>query len=287
MSEELIRLSDFQEHGPKPGRLPIPRRGTNAWKILNAIAAAAAQDQGLLDIETIDQLKMHGSGLEATVRSCRAKDLVRTGWVVDAGQKRKGLTGTPSTVWFLSEAGAQQYGLPRGWRAVRRKAKRNTIKQGMSPEEQLKRREQQAIERARGMSSKSFISYSQRLQREVQTYTDLRNLAENRHCPPHEREILLMFARHIHDITGGVIAALERNEPLEMGYYELLGVGHQATDRQITMAYRKLAKQHHPDTNPDDMEIFKEITTAYDVLSDQDKRLRYNLYGPTLEARRK
>ena len=46
--------------------------------------------------------------------------------------------------------------------------------------------------------------------------------------------------------------------------------------KEITSAYRKLAKKHHPDTNPGEDELFKEITAAYDVLGDADKRKEYD-----------
>ena len=65
-------------------------------------------------------------------------------------------------------------------------------------------------------------------------------------------------------------------------YYEVLGVSKDATQSQITKAYYKLAKVYHPDKNPDNPEaeeMFKEISDAYQVLSDQDKRQRYDKYG--------
>jgi len=49
-----------------------------------------------------------------------------------------------------------------------------------------------------------------------------------------------------------------------------------ATAKEVTSAYRKLAKKHHPDTNPGDDELFKEISAAYDVLGDADKRKEYD-----------
>ena len=62
-------------------------------------------------------------------------------------------------------------------------------------------------------------------------------------------------------------------------YYEVLGVGRDATPDQIKKAYRKLALQYHPDRNPGDKaaeEKFKEAAEAYDVLSDDKKRQMYD-----------
>ncbi|BBE42295.1 J domain-containing protein [Conexivisphaera calida] len=67
----------------------------------------------------------------------------------------------------------------------------------------------------------------------------------------------------------------------EKDYYEILGVPRDATPDQIKAAYRKLALQYHPDRNksPDAEEKFKEITEAYAVLSDPEKRRQYDAYG--------
>jgi len=64
-------------------------------------------------------------------------------------------------------------------------------------------------------------------------------------------------------------------------YYELLGVDRDADQKEIKRAYRKLAKKYHPDTNQDKdtSEKFKEISEAYEILSDPDKRARYDQYG--------
>jgi molecular chaperone DnaJ len=65
-------------------------------------------------------------------------------------------------------------------------------------------------------------------------------------------------------------------------YYEVLGVDRQADDAQIKRAFRKLARQQHPDANPDDPsaeERFKELAEAYEVLSDDDRRRLYDQYG--------
>ena len=65
-------------------------------------------------------------------------------------------------------------------------------------------------------------------------------------------------------------------------YYEVLGVDKNATDEEIKKAYRKKAIQYHPDKNPGDKvaeEKFKEAAEAYEVLSDKDKRARYDQFG--------
>ena len=65
-------------------------------------------------------------------------------------------------------------------------------------------------------------------------------------------------------------------------YYEVLGVARGASDDEIKKAYRKLAKKYHPDMNPGDKAAeakFKEVNEAYEVLSDADKRAKYDQFG--------
>ncbi len=67
-----------------------------------------------------------------------------------------------------------------------------------------------------------------------------------------------------------------QREWFDKDYYKVLGVPQSATENEIRRAYRKLAKQNHPDANPGKEERFKEISAAYDVLSDPGKRKEYD-----------
>ncbi len=65
-------------------------------------------------------------------------------------------------------------------------------------------------------------------------------------------------------------------------FYEVMGVPKNASDDEIKKAFRKLAKKYHPDLNPGDKQAeakFKEVNEAYEVLSDKDKRARYDQFG--------
>src|ERR1700736_1323655 len=66
-------------------------------------------------------------------------------------------------------------------------------------------------------------------------------------------------------------------------YYKVLGISKSASGDDIKKAFRKLARKYHPDVNPGDKkaeEKFKEINEAYEVLSDPDKRRKYDMLGP-------
>ena len=66
-------------------------------------------------------------------------------------------------------------------------------------------------------------------------------------------------------------------------YYKTLGVARDADEKTIKSAYRKLARKHHPDVNKGSAERFKEISEAHTVLSDPEKRKRYDTLGPDWE----
>ncbi|KAB2832425.1 MAG: J domain-containing protein, partial [Candidatus Dadabacteria bacterium] len=65
-------------------------------------------------------------------------------------------------------------------------------------------------------------------------------------------------------------------------YYKILGVSKNATKEEIKKAYRGLARKYHPDLNPDNKdaeEKFKEVQEAHEVLSDEEKRKTYDMFG--------
>src|SRR4029079_15618823 len=69
-------------------------------------------------------------------------------------------------------------------------------------------------------------------------------------------------------------------------FYEALGVKRDASDKEIRSAYRKLAREYHPDVTPNDRAAearFKEVTAAFEVLSDPDKRKKYDKNGDRWE----
>ena len=78
-------------------------------------------------------------------------------------------------------------------------------------------------------------------------------------------------------------AALLSRRMVYKDYYKILAVPKNADEKTIKSAYRKLARKHHPDVNKGSSERFKEISEAYDVLSDPEKRKRYDTLGPDWE----
>ena len=69
-------------------------------------------------------------------------------------------------------------------------------------------------------------------------------------------------------------------------YYQILGVSRNASEKEIKQAYRRLARKHHPDLNPNDKSAearFKEINAAYEVLSNPEKRKKYDQFGEQWE----
>ena len=69
--------------------------------------------------------------------------------------------------------------------------------------------------------------------------------------------------------------------PADRDFYQILGVPRTASQDEIQRAYRKLARSYHPDVNKDPAaeERFKEVSEAYDVLSDPESRKRYDAFG--------
>ena len=81
-----------------------------------------------------------------------------------------------------------------------------------------------------------------------------------------------------------------QREWFEKDDYKVLGVVPTATDKEIAAPYRKLAKEHHPDTNPAPRKRFKGISAAYDVLGDPEKRKEYDevrRHGPVAASARR
>src|SRR5437016_7130210 len=77
-------------------------------------------------------------------------------------------------------------------------------------------------------------------------------------------------------------AVLRETKEMSTNYYDTLGLKKDASDAEIKAAYRKLAREHHPDRNPGDKQAevrFKEVQEAYDILSDKGKRAQFDRFG--------
>ena len=85
--------------------------------------------------------------------------------------------------------------------------------------------------------------------------------------------------RNIHPVLQACIGFLKRITSMPKDYYRILEIPKDATSFEIKKTYRRLALQYHPDRNPEDqaLEHFKEITEAYGVLIDPDKRRKYDM----------
>jgi DnaJ-class molecular chaperone len=82
------------------------------------------------------------------------------------------------------------------------------------------------------------------------------------------------------------IIPAEIMEMANKDYYQILGVSKNASEKEIKQAYRRLARKHHPDVNPGDKSAeakFKEINAAYEVLSNPEKRKKYDQFGDQWE----
>lgn len=80
--------------------------------------------------------------------------------------------------------------------------------------------------------------------------------------------------------------AIEAGDRMKKDYYQVLGVPKNADEKDIKAAYRRLARKHHPDVNPGSKEseaAFKEVSEAYQVLSDAEKRRQYDRFGHGFE----
>jgi molecular chaperone DnaJ len=85
---------------------------------------------------------------------------------------------------------------------------------------------------------------------------------------------------------NGFIIERKFKEMAGKDYYQILGVSRNASEKEIKQAYRRLARKHHPDLNPNDKSAeakFKEINAAYEVLSNPEKRKKYDQFGDQWE----
>src|SRR5207247_8847288 len=110
--------------------------------------------------------------------------------------------------------------------------------------------------------------------------TDLASAGARRsgpgHGPPSSRGAGALPA----EVRGGAPPAHQGSGPVVVNYYDVLGVDRKARLADVKKSYRKLARKYHPDLNPGDKrseERFKQISEAYDVLSDPEKRKKHDI----------
>lgn len=254
--------------------------------VLTAVAAAAERGEGTTDDET-----MEATGILHQSVGGRRMELVRAGWIVDAGVTRPTRTGQTAVVWFLSEKGAAQLGIPHGWKAKRKRKPipRPRRLKNETPDQRRQRREREAMADAveeyldQLGSAAEFRQEAKYWRQWSHRLADLANLAEVEPCPPMSRDWLLVVLEGAIAQAHRARAALLDITVKDASYYTLLGVKPDATASQIKKAYWDLARRYHPDTgttdDPDADIKFKAITEIYDTLKDPKKRADYDLRG--------
>jgi len=115
---------------------------------------------------------------------------------------------------------------------------------------------------------------------------DVQSHQRNGHSPPHDHHDNEEASTSSANFTQDQVEAVKRIRKCK-NYYEILGVGKDASESELKKAYRKLALAFHPDKNkaPGASEAFKAIGNAYAVLSEPEKKRQYDLYGDEEPAR--
>jgi DnaJ-domain-containing protein 1 len=260
--------------------LPVPKPGSLRERIL--APAVDGGSNGATDVE-IERITGIPHNSESRVRW----QLVKEGWLVDAGIRR-GAGNNAQIAWVVSEEGALQLGLEKGWKAKPKKriAKRSLPK-NETPDERRQRLEREAIKKAEAEYTENLRG-GNLFRRDVKQLRELTgismhllDLADRYPCPSAAQEALIeLLDYHIEKATEAV-EALRKNEPapIDLGLYKVLGVTVEASATAIKKAYWDLARKYHPDANGGNDEKFKDVAHAYAVLSDPEKRRLYNAYG--------
>jgi len=266
------------------GPLGLPKIGTHKALQLDLIVDAGARGDGMTDEEMSGILQIPYMTLGPPRRG-----LVSDGWIVDTGIRRPTARKQPAVVWMISEKGAIQFNLPKGWKEKRTVKRAKAAPKAMTPDERRRRSENDAIKRASELAPDAQFRRDVEMWRQWTGFaSSLADRAEQWPVAPVQQEALVMLMEHFHAETGRAIENLRKNsaKPVDMRYYILLGVGHDAPGEVIKDAYRKLARKFHPDAtggDPDKEIKFKEISRAYNVLSDAEERRKYNAYGVAMK----